>query len=216
MSQPTPAVSSPAVSPTVTLVGESIALGPLSHTYLPEYHRWLNDIEVMATYSLRWTPKTWEATEQWYAELVRSSATVAFTLFQRATLRPIGFTALVNINHYHQIADFDIIIGEKSLWGQGYGTEATRLTAEYGFVALNLHSIMLTVRSFNAGGIRAYERAGFRLFGRRREARQMAGQRTDLLYMECLATEFQGHQLRDQLARIVTLPIEASSTSSGQ
>ena len=177
--------------PIVTIEGEKVALGPLSRNYLGHFHRWFNDMDVMTTYSIRWSPKSEEGAEAWYRRVSEDPQAVGFMVYARAGLVPLGYTLLLNVNHYHQIADFDIILGEKAIWGQGYGTEATQLTLDYAFTALNMHSVMLTVRAFNERGLHAYERAGFRVFGRRREARQLAGRRYDVIYMECLASEFQ-------------------------
>jgi RimJ/RimL family protein N-acetyltransferase len=178
------------------IVGEKVALGPLNRQHLPLYMRWFNDLDVMRTYSVRWSPRTQEETEQWFQRVTRDEQAVGFSVYARERMIPLGYTMLHNINHYHETADFDIILGEKSHWGQGFGTEATQLTLDYGFTALNLHNIMLTVRSFNERAVRAYQRAGFRIFGRRREARQFAGQWHDVIYMECLASEFQGRVLQ--------------------
>ena len=177
--------------PLVTIEGSTVALGPHSRDYLGHFHRRFNDMEVMVTYSIRWSPKSEEDVEHWYRGVSEDAQAVAFMVYKLPELTPLGYVMLLNINHYHQIADFDIVLGEKTQWGQGFGTEATQLALDYAFTALNLHSVMLTVRSFNDRGMRAYERAGFRAFGRRREARQLAGQRYDVIYMECLASEFQ-------------------------
>ena len=40
---------------------------------------------------------------------------------------------------------------------------------DYAFAALGLHSLMLTVSEFNLTGRRAYKKAGFKEFGRRRQ-----------------------------------------------
>ena len=97
---------------------------------------------------------------------------------------------LLNVNYLHEIAAFDTIMGDKISWGQGYDTEATKITLDYSFTALSLHNIMLTIRSFNQRGIRAYQRAGFRTFCTRREVHRLGSNRYDLIFMECLATEF--------------------------
>ena len=49
---------------------------------------------------------------------------------------------------------------------------------------------MLSVVAVNEPGIRAYTRAGFREIGRRRQAWLLGGQLWDLVYMDCLASEF--------------------------
>ena len=87
------------------------------------------------------------------------------------------------------------MIGEKECWGKGYGAETTALMLDYGFNALGLHNIMLSVFSHNERGQRAYRRAGFREIGRRREALRRGGQTYDLVYMDCLASEFRGRVL---------------------
>ena len=49
---------------------------------------------------------------------------------------------------------------------------------------------MLVVYEFNLAGRHAYEKADFREFGRRRQAHLMGGRLWDVIYMECLASEF--------------------------
>ena len=68
---------------------------------------------------------------------------------------------------------------------------------DYGFTGLGLHNIWLSVFAHNEGGIRAYNRAGFREIGRRREARKIGGKFMDVIYMDCLATEFRSPVLRE-------------------
>jgi RimJ/RimL family protein N-acetyltransferase len=82
------------------------------------------------------------------------------------------------------------MIGEVEHRGKGLGTEATKLTLDYAFTTLGLHNVMLTVYEFNLAGFRAYEKAGFRECGRRRECHWMGGRFWDEIYMDCLVTEF--------------------------
>ena len=182
--------------PIVNIVGEKVALGPHRRDLLPLYQRWINDFEVTRTLGVDMRPMTWEAEEAWYDRTSRGERDVGFTIYERATMRPIGNTGLHEIDHHHRTATFGILIGEKDCWGKGYGTETARLMLDYGFTALSLHNILLTVASYNERGIRAYLRAGFREIGRRRESRRMGGQASDTIYMDCLATEFESPVLR--------------------
>ena len=50
---------------------------------------------------------------------------------------------------------------------------------------------MLTVFEYDPAGQRAYEKAGFREIGRRRQCRMMGGKLWDEIYMECLSTDFE-------------------------
>jgi RimJ/RimL family protein N-acetyltransferase len=61
---------------------------------------------------------------------------------------------------------------------------------DYGLSCQALHNLMLTVFSFNERGFRAYTRAGFKVIGRRREAHRSGGLPYDVIYMDCLTSEF--------------------------
>ena len=60
---------------------------------------------------------------------------------------------------------FRIVIGEKDVWGRGYGTEATRLVAEEAFDSMGLSEIRLEVFNHNQRAIAAYTRVGFEVTG---------------------------------------------------
>jgi len=182
--------------PIFTIIGERVALGPLRRDLLPLYQRWMNDFEVVRTLGVPLRPMTRDAEEEWLDHALKAEHEVHYTIYERATGRPIGNTALASINETHRSANYGILIGEKDCWGKGYGTETTRLMLDYAFTILGLHNILLTVVAFNQRGIRAYTKAGFREFGRRREAFWLGGQAHDVIYMECLSSEFQSPFLR--------------------
>jgi RimJ/RimL family protein N-acetyltransferase len=182
--------------PILTLVGEKVALGPLRHDLLPLYQRWINDFEVTRTLGPTMWPITYEAEESWYDSVARGEHHVGFTIYECAGLRPIGNTGLHAIDHRRRVAEWGILIGEKDCWGKGYGTETARLMLDYGFYGLGLHNIMLRVFAHNERGIRAYQRAGFRIIGRRREAWRMGDIVRDEILMDCLASEFASPLLR--------------------
>jgi RimJ/RimL family protein N-acetyltransferase len=181
------------------IVGDKVALGPLRRDLIPVYHRWINDFEVTRTLAVAPYPRTLDAQEDWYERNGRSEREAVFTIYELSTSRPIGNTSLDDVDQTNRCAEFGIFIGEKDAWGKGYGTEATCLMLEYGFTVLGLHNIILKVLSFNERGIRAYQTAGFREIGRRRQARWIGGRPADLVYMDCLSSEFEGRHLRHLL-----------------
>ena len=74
--------------------------------------------------------------------------------------------------------------------GTGLGTETTRLTLDWAFNMLGLHNVILTVLPTNAGALRAYEKAGFQVIGRRRAAVLSLGARYDEILMDAVRDEF--------------------------
>ena len=92
-------------------------------------------------------PTTAEVLAWSFDEAAQARDEVHFTIYERSSLRPIGGTNLYEIRG--RTAMFAISIGQKECWGKGYGAEATRLVLDYGFSALGLYNVMLTVYSHN-------------------------------------------------------------------
>lgn len=179
-----------AAPPVVTITGERIALGPLRRDLIPTHQRWGNDFPTARTQGGTPTPWTAERVATWLERAAANEHATWFTLYERATWRPIGTAHLKDLDWRNRTAEFGIAIGEADARGRGYGTETTRLMLDYAFTALGLHSVMLTVYPFNHAAIRAYEKAGFKEFGRRRQCEMMGGTLRDVVYMDCLASEF--------------------------
>ena len=174
-------------APFVNIVGDLVALGPLRRD-LP-YQRWLSDFSTTRTTG-KSRPMTTEQGIAWYERHMADEREAYFAIYERATWRPIGTTMLMDIDTENRRAEFGIVIGEPASRGKGYGTETARLMLDYAFTARGLLNVMLIVNAYNLAGLRAYEKAGFREFGRRRQCRFMGGQMWDHVYMECIAAEF--------------------------
>src|SRR5438105_11775148 len=96
--------------PYVNIIGEKVALGPIQRDQLPLYLRWFNDLGyARTTSSLR--PMTAEALADDYDRDVKDRSQVHFTIYDRATLTPIGGANLTDITG--STATFAIGIGEK-------------------------------------------------------------------------------------------------------
>jgi RimJ/RimL family protein N-acetyltransferase len=182
-----------AQTPVLNIVGERVALGPLRRDLIPLYTKWRNDFEVQRTFGDLPAPVTIEQRTKWFEEQIADRETPWFTIYalqDGAPPRPIGTTDLFNISQRFRTCHFGMMIGEADARGKGYGTEVVRLMLDYAFTALGLHNVMLTVAEYNLAGRRAYEKAGFREFGRRRQADILAGVVYDEIFMDCIATEF--------------------------
>ncbi len=193
-----------ATEPIINILGERVALGPMRRELLDAYLRWSNELAVLQNAPVP-GPVTHEAQVARFERTSVADDPIAFTIYVRAdqargapsgnaeaggAWSPIGTTALLGIDWRNGTAEYAILIGEAAARGRGYGTETTRLMLDYAFTALGLRSLMLRVAAYNLAGAAAYRTAGFREFGRRREAVWMGGRFWDTLYMECLAREF--------------------------
>src|SRR2546428_6686086 len=102
--------------PIVNITGEKLALGPIQRDQLPLYLRWFNDFDyARTTSSVR--PMSAEALADYYDHDVKDRSQVQFTIYDRATLTPIGGASLTDITG--STATFAIGIGEKEVRGRG-------------------------------------------------------------------------------------------------
>ena len=170
--------------------GEKCFLSPCSGEDGELWVRWLNDLDVSLplgdeAYNTVGLERMQEEVQQ-----IITRGEHVFTIVERESGCAIGRCLLFSVDWINRSAMMGIFIGEKSYWGQGYGQEATRLLLDVAFNLLNLHSIMLGVFAFNQRAQHAYERLGFKVIGRRREARLIGGKAYDAIFMDLLEHEF--------------------------
>ncbi len=181
---------------TINISGKKVSLGPLRRDLLPLYQSWINAFETQRTVASIPRPWTLDQESAWFDDRLTAQDVVAFTIYENETARPIGNTNLSSIDYRNGTSEFGLLIGERDCWGKGYGTETARLMLDYAFTALGLNNVMLRVLSYNRAGIHAYQKAGFKEIGRRRQAHVLNRQRWDVILMDCLAHEFDGDVLR--------------------
>jgi RimJ/RimL family protein N-acetyltransferase len=122
-----------------------------------------------------------------------------FAMHTLAEDRLIGFCGLHSTRFHNGDAFVGIGIGEPEYRGCGYGTDAMRVLLRYAFQEIGLYRVSLTVFDYNPRAIRAYEKVGFRLEGRVREALNRDGSRTDIRYMGILKPEWEQMRLQPEM-----------------
>jgi RimJ/RimL family protein N-acetyltransferase len=174
--------------------GERIGLGPIRADLLTTYQRWMNDLNNTRTLGVPSIPMT-TGREQAWLDGALASSDPTFTIYTLDDMRPIGNTSLFDINSEFATCFFGILIGERDAWGHGYGTETTRLMLHYAFDVLGFRNVTLTVHADNIRGIRAYERAGFRRIGTRRNALVAGRLRLDEILMDAIPEDIEPSEL---------------------
>ncbi len=69
------------------------------------------------------------------------------------------------MNLKHGLCEYGIMMGEKSEWGKGYASEASKLVINYCFNKLDIRKITLGVVEENLPAVNLYYRLGFILEG---------------------------------------------------
>jgi diamine N-acetyltransferase len=185
------------VSEDFILTGKRAALGPLQRDHLAMLARWMNDPEVRRGLAYRGLLNE-DAQVKWYEQVTEAGrqprpTDVAFAVHDAADGELVGVCSIEGIDHHFGRAELGIFLGRRR--GTGVGTDALRLVLDWAFNMLALHNVMLETYEFNEQARRAYERAGFRVIGRRRDAVWSLGRRWDSLLMDAVASDFESPAL---------------------
>ena len=124
------------------------------------YVRWINDPEVTKFLECRFQTYTLKDLTHYIKNLKDNELLFAILLKNIH----IGNIKLV-IDKIHKIANIGIMIGDKSQWGKGYGTQAIKLAIKYAFDKLKLHKATTGIYAVNKGSIKAFIKAGFVIEG---------------------------------------------------
>ena len=172
------------------LVGQTVALRRPQPEDLSAVVRWYRDPELARLTRYQTRPMTHAEIERFFQVRMLSPDALAYSIAELPQWRLIGFTTFSSLDPDNGSVLFHITIGERDAWGRGLGTEATELMLAHAFERLALHRVGLTVFSYNVRAIRAYEKAGFHVEGRLRDAIQRDGRYFDEVQMGILADEW--------------------------
>ncbi len=175
------------------LIGKTIYLRPLEREDAPLLVPWINDPDVTRTLEF-YLPMNLRAEEAFIERLYPNPEELALGIVVKEGDQLIGVTGLRQIDTRSRHASFGIVIGEKSQWNQGYGTEATLLIVEHAFMTLNLNRVYLHVYAYNERGIRSYEKAGFKREGVLRQHHYHDGRYWDTLTMAILREDWDANR----------------------
>ena len=169
------------------LVGKKCYLSPIDVNDAKIFTEWLNDLEVTTNLTLYNSVINLEKEKEFLDNLSKDHH---YSIIEIERNEVIGTCGFVDLDCINQTSEIGIFIGNKSYWNKGYGREALALLLDFGFKALNLHNVMLKVYSFNERAIKAYEKVGFKIIGRRRQALKRGIEIFDIIYMDLLYEEF--------------------------
>ena len=174
------------------LEGDRVYLRSLIESdYSEKMVEWVNDKEVTQYLARGSRPGNLAELQAEYKSYSFNNSDVVLAICDAKTNQYIGVVGLYSIHPTARHAEFRILIGSKSHWGQGYGAEATELIIAYGFKLLNLEKIWLGVNSENQKALKSYLGRGFLTEGTLRKELFRNGKYYDIVRMSLLKSEFE-------------------------
>lgn len=127
-----------------------------------KYVAWLNDEEVNRYLEVRFgMPHTIESVIDFVKSNYDDPYNHLFAIMLLDGDSHIGNIKVGPVNRHHRFAEVGLMIGEKSCWGKGYGSQAIKMASEYAFRELGLHKLIAGIYENNIASIKAFERAGY-------------------------------------------------------
>lgn len=166
--------------------GSEVFLSPVNPQDVEIYTKWLNQPEIVrlvGTQGIISLPSEKDFLEK----MAREDHN--FAIVRQSDERLLGNCSLMDVNQRHRTATAGLFLGDPETMSRGYGSQALALLLQYAFDEVNLHNVMLNVYEYNPRAIRAYEKVGFQLIGRRRQCRYDRGEVYDVVKMDILPQE---------------------------
>lgn len=157
-----------------------------------DYVDWLNDSVVNKFLETRHNHQTLNSCKDFVKGCLSSPSENLFGAFLKEGNIHIGNVKLGFINHVHSRGQISLVVGDKSQWGKGYGSEMVRAVTKYGFEQLHLNRIEAGCYEENISSLRIFLKAGYTVEGFFREHSLVSnGQRAGCFWLAILRHEFE-------------------------
>ncbi|MFC4076180.1 GNAT family N-acetyltransferase [Salinithrix halophila] len=141
--------------------------------------------------------------EHWEGTRGEDPSRRCFKAVHPETGQMVGHIELNRINRTHRSATISRVLLDPQVQGGGLGTAMVQEVARVGFEEMNLHRIDLYDFDFNDSAIACYERVGFRMEGKLRDARRIDDRYWTVCIMGMLEQEWR--ERRDAISKRSTL-----------
>lgn len=146
-----------------------------------EYLKWFNDEEVCHGNSHHIFPHSKRKILEYIRHSHQTNDEFILAIVLKSNDKHLGNIAFQNIDYIYRSADLTIILGDKSIWGNGYGGEASKLLVHHGFFSMNLHRISCATFETNVAMKKLALSLGMKEEGRRCEAAYKNGKYIDII-----------------------------------
>lgn len=145
---------------TPELESSRLFLKPLNSSFLSEdYLHWMNDKKIVKYMSTGGDYNLKRLND--YLEDLNENPKYFWAIILKKNHKHIGNVKIDPIDFSNKTGEYGIMIGEKTVWGQGIACESSKLALKYCFNELGLKKIYLGVIAENKRAIQSYKSIGF-------------------------------------------------------
>lgn len=163
------------------LQGTKVALRPFTRADINQaYIDWLNDADVVQYSNQRFLKHTRESCLR-YLDSFSGTDNLFFSVRRLPDDIAVG-TMTAYLCPHHGTVDVGILIGDKTVWGMGYGQDAWNTLTAWLLRRRGIRKLTAGTLACNHGMIKLMERSGMQHEATREKQEIVKGQATDILY----------------------------------
>lgn len=167
--------------PPLTLTGAKVELATFTEEDITsDYLGWLNDPLVTRFSNQRFHAHSRESCRSYFRSFAGTENSF-LSIRRLEDGRAIG-TMTAYVSPHQGTADLGILIGERSVWGRGYGQDAWDTLVSHLAVQPGMRKLTCGTLAGNRGMIRIAERSGMHLEGRRAAQELVESEPVDILH----------------------------------
>ena len=154
--------------PTLVRAGAKVSLRKHAPADEEAFVRWYTDPEIARVLRHDLQPLTPFQAQGYFNSIIlpNSANGTAWAIYENEGNTLLGTTAITEVDEHGGECLFRIVIGEKTNWSRGFGTDATRLVVAEAFERFKLSAVNLEVFEHNGRARASYEKVGFQETGR--------------------------------------------------
>lgn len=166
-----------------------VKLRELERKDISEINIWRNQHELIDMLGAPFRFINSDVDVKWYEDYMESRGNTVRCAIVAENDKILGLISLTNIDFINRSAQLHIMIGLEENQNKGLGTFALSEMLAHAFYNMNLERVELTVLESNKRARHMYEKAGFVLEGRKRNALYKNGEFVDMMMYSILKNE---------------------------
>ncbi len=144
------------------LKGKCITMRAPEERDVEQLHAWMNSPELLAFLGA-WRPLSLNAEREWVTGLAKDNTQLVFVIEVDGKL--IGTMGLHDIKWKNRTAVSGSFIGDPTMRGKGYGTDAKMQLLRFAFCEMGLRKVKALVLASNERSLRCQLRCGYKIEG---------------------------------------------------
>jgi RimJ/RimL family protein N-acetyltransferase len=149
-----------------TLTGRKVKLRPKSLTDAMNDYRWRTDPELCSYDAIQPLTYSFEEYLRCFANIFYNTGPDCHLAIDTHDGKHIGNCGYFNIDKKKREAEYGIMIGDRTYWEQGYGSDAILTSTSYIFTHTDLVRIYLKTLDWNTRAQKCFTKCGFSVYGK--------------------------------------------------